>query len=122
MPLLRPDDLFDSQLADIDHVLFLGNDPAALLHDLLGTGIAAAHVLSTFYVAFIVFLPLSLGLALVFAERLKVSLFYATALSINWIHRRRHLLPAPGPRADLLRPRRRSPTSRTRRSRASRTC
>jgi membrane-associated phospholipid phosphatase len=42
-------------------------------------------VLSTFYVAFIVFLPLSLGLALVFAHRLEVSLFYAAALSINWI-------------------------------------
>ena len=84
LPLLRPGDLFDSQLADIDRAMFFGNDPAALLHGLLGTGISA-HVLSVFYVAFIVFLPLSLGLALVFAERLKVSLFYATALSINWV-------------------------------------
>jgi membrane-associated phospholipid phosphatase len=98
VPLLRPGDLFDSQLADLDQILFLGNDPIVLLHGLLGTGISA-HVLSTFYVAFIVFLPLSLGLALVFSERLQVSLFYATALSINWLlgAATYFLLPALGP-------------------------
>jgi hypothetical protein len=98
LPLLRPGDLFDSQLADWDRAMFFGSDPATLLHDLLGTGIAA-HALSTFYVAFIVFLPLSLGLVLVFAERLKVSLFFATALSINWIlgAATYFLLPALGP-------------------------
>jgi hypothetical protein len=98
LPLLRPGDLFDAELLDADRALFLGNDPATLLHDLLGTGISA-HLLSGFYVAFIVFLPLSLGLALVFAERLQVSLFYATALSINWIlgAASYYLLPALGP-------------------------
>ncbi len=98
VPLLRPGDLFDSQLADWDRVMFFGSDPATLLHDLFGTGIAA-HVLSTFYVAFIVFLPLSLGLVLVFAERLQVSLFFATALSINWILGAvsYFMLPALGP-------------------------
>lgn len=84
VPLLRPGDLFDSQLADLDRTLFFGHDPAVLLHGLLGTGIST-QVLSTAYVAFIVFLPLSLALALVFSERLQVSLFYATALSINWV-------------------------------------
>jgi membrane-associated phospholipid phosphatase len=98
VPLLRPGELFDSQLADIDRITFFGHDPTVLLHDLLGTGIAA-HVFSTFYVAFIVFLPLGLGLALVFAERLQVSLFYAAALSINWILGAisYFLLPALGP-------------------------
>src|SRR3954469_3813113 len=62
VPLLRPGDLFDRQLADLDRSLFFGHDPAALLHGLLGTGIAA-HALSAFYVAFIVFLPLSLAIA-----------------------------------------------------------
>lgn len=98
VPLLRPEDLFDSQLADIDRFLFFGNDPAALLHGLLGTGVSA-HILSTFYAAFIVFLPLSLGLALVFSERIQVSLFYAAALSINWIlgAATYFMLPALGP-------------------------
>ncbi len=98
IPLLRPGDLFDAQLADLERAVFFGTDPAALLHDLLGTGIAA-HALSVFYVAFIVFLPLSLGLVLVFAERLQVGLFFATALSINWILgiATYFILPALGP-------------------------
>ena len=97
VPLLRPD-LVDEQLADIDKALFFGNDPAGITHSLLGTGISA-HVLSTFYAAFIVFLPLSLGLALVFAEKLQFSLFYAAALSINWVlgAATYFLLPALGP-------------------------
>src|SRR5829696_1684706 len=83
VPLLRPDVLFDRRLAGLDRALFLGHDPAALMHSALGTGIAA-HVLSAFYVAFIVFLPLSLAVALVFSRELQAGLFYATALSINW--------------------------------------
>jgi hypothetical protein len=85
LPLLRPDVLFDRQLADADRVLFAGHDPAALLHGLLGTGLVPAHVLSTIYVAFIVFLPLSLAIALVFSPDLPTSLFLATALSLNWL-------------------------------------
>jgi membrane-associated phospholipid phosphatase len=98
VPFLRPGDLFDRGLAEVDRGLFLGNDPAAVLHTLLGTGVAA-HVLSTAYAAFIVFLPLSLGLALVFSHRLQLSLFYAAALSINWVlgAATYFLLPALGP-------------------------
>jgi membrane-associated phospholipid phosphatase len=84
VPLLRPGDLFDRELADLDRGLFWGNDPAALLHSLLGTGLST-HVLSTAYVAFIVFLPLTIGLALVFSRDLQSGLFYTTAQSINWV-------------------------------------
>jgi hypothetical protein len=98
IPFLRPGDLFDRELADVDRAIFLGTDPAALLHGVLGTGISA-HLLSTFYAAFIVFLPLSLGVALVFSHRLQVSLFYAAALSFNWVlgAASYFLLPALGP-------------------------
>jgi hypothetical protein len=84
VPLLRPGDLFDRQLAAFDRGLFGGNDPAELLHTLLGTG-ATTHVLSAAYVAFIVFLPLTIGVALVFSNDLQVGLFYVTAQSINWV-------------------------------------
>jgi membrane-associated phospholipid phosphatase len=84
VPLLRPGDNFDAQLADADRALFAGNDPAALLHTLLGTGLVT-HVLSAFYVAFIVFLPLTIGLALVFSTDLRPALFYVAAQSINWV-------------------------------------
>ena len=86
VPLLRPGDLFDQQLANLDRDLFgLGaHDPAAILHTLLGTGLPT-HVLSSAYVAFIVFLPLTIGLALVFCRDLQAGLFYTTAQSINWV-------------------------------------
>ena len=98
VPLLRPGELFDRQLADLDRSLFFGHDPAALLHSALGTGVMT-QVLSAFYVAFIVFLPLSLAVALVFSRRLQAGLYYATALSINWILGAisYFLLPALGP-------------------------
>jgi hypothetical protein len=98
VPLLRPDELFDRQLADVDRGLFGGNDPAALMHTLLGTSVST-HVLSTAYVAFIVFLPLTIGLALVFSRNLQAGLFYTTAQSINWVlgAASYFLLPSLGP-------------------------
>jgi hypothetical protein len=83
VPLLRPGDLFDRQLADIDRAIFGGSDPAALLHSLLGTG-APTQVLSFVYLFFVVFVPLTLALALVFSPNLPGGLFFATAMSINW--------------------------------------
>lgn len=98
VPLLRPGDSFDHQLAGIDRALFGGSDPADLLHTLLGTGMAA-EVLAIVYVIFIVFLPISLALALVFSPDLPGGIFYATALSINWGlgAATYYLLPAVGP-------------------------
>jgi len=98
VPLLRPGELFDRQLADFERGLFGGNDPAALLHSLLGTGVQT-QVLSVVYAVFIVLLPLSLALALVFSPDLRGGLFYATALSINWPlgAASYFLLPALGP-------------------------
>jgi membrane-associated phospholipid phosphatase len=84
VPLLRPDVNYDQPLAELERDLFFGHDPAALLHALPGQWVTT-HFLSTFYVAFIVFLPLSLAIALVFASNLRASLFFATALSANWI-------------------------------------
>ncbi|MDP9293125.1 MAG: inositol phosphorylceramide synthase, partial [Actinomycetota bacterium] len=78
VPLLRPGELFDRQLAELDRGLFGGNDPAELLHALLGTGLPT-HVLSTVYMLFFIFIPASLALALVFSRDLQAGLFYATA-------------------------------------------
>ena len=83
VPLVRPGELFDGQLADFDRALFAGHDPAALLHSVLGTTVVT-QVFSTFYVAFIVFLPLTIGVSLVFSRDLEAGLYYTTAQSINW--------------------------------------
>jgi PAP2 superfamily len=83
VPLLRPDRLFDGRLADVDRSLFAGHDPATLLHSALGTGIAA-HLLSTVYLGFFLFVPLVLALALVFMRDLRPGVLLVTALSVNW--------------------------------------
>ncbi len=72
----------DRALLDLERGLF-GADPAALLHDLLGTG-AAAHVLSAAYLFFLAFIPISLGAALVLAINPVPGLLWVTALAINW--------------------------------------
>jgi hypothetical protein len=98
VPLARPGELFDTQLAEFDRAIFAGNDPATLLHTLIGTGVTT-HVLSTAYVAFIVFLPLTIGVSLVFSRDLEAGLFYTTAQSINWVlgAASYFLLPSLGP-------------------------
>ena len=98
VPLIRPGDVFDNQLAAWDRALFGGHDPATLLHTLLGTGVFN-QVFSTAYVAFILFLPLTIGAALVFSRDLQAGLFYTTAQSINWLigAGSYFLLPALGP-------------------------
>ncbi|MEA2248118.1 MAG: hypothetical protein QOH46_2647 [Solirubrobacteraceae bacterium] len=98
VPLIRPDDNFDRPLADLDRSLFAGHDPAALLHSLPGTWLTT-HVLSAAYVAFIVFLPLTIGVALVFSRDLQAGLFYTTAQSVNWVlgAGSYFLLPSLGP-------------------------
>jgi hypothetical protein len=98
VPLLRPGELFDRQLETFDRALFGGHDPAALLHSLLGTGIAA-EVLALVYVAFFYFVLISLPLALVFSPTAQGGLFYVTAVSVNWALAAASylLLPARGP-------------------------
>jgi hypothetical protein len=78
VPLIRPGDLFDRQLAEFDRSLFGGHDPATLLHELLGTGVQA-HLMSGAYMLFFAFIPGTLAFALVFARNLQPGLFYVTA-------------------------------------------
>jgi membrane-associated phospholipid phosphatase len=61
-----------------------GHDPGTLLHDLLGTGVSA-HVLSTVYVFFLLFVPLSLGVAVVWQRKLHRGLWYVTAMNFAWL-------------------------------------
>lgn len=83
LPLVR-DQHFDKQMLDLDSVLAFGNDPARLLHDLLGTGFTA-QALSVVYVAYLPLIPLTLGAILVWGRDLTLGAWYATALSLNWV-------------------------------------
>ena len=98
VPLIRPDELFDDELTRLETGFFGGEQPAALLHDLLGTG-AAAHLLSNAYLLLFMFIPVTLAASLVFSSRLDAGLFYATALSLNWVvgAASYYVLPSLGP-------------------------
>src|SRR5829696_456590 len=98
VPLLRPGELFDRDLGAFDRGLFAGHDPAALLHDVVGTGLAT-HAFSAVYMLFFLFIPGTLAVALVFSRDMRGGLFYATALSLNWVlgAGSYFLLPSLGP-------------------------
>jgi len=97
LPTVR-DGTADWSLLDIDRAMAFGRDPGPLLHDLLGTGIAA-HALSVVYVFFLVFVPISLAFALVWAKDVAKGFWYVTALGLNWILgiASYYLLPSLGP-------------------------
>lgn len=89
---------FDEELLASERWLFFGNDPARLLQDLLGTGFAA-DLLSIVYLAFLTFVPVSLGVALIWSSRLQIGVWYVTALSLCWLlgALSYYTLPALGP-------------------------
>ncbi len=88
----------DAALLALDGAMGFGSAPATLLHVLLGTGIAA-HVLSVVYVAFLAFVPLSLGASLVWSRQLRSGYLYVTVLCLNWLlgALSYYLLPSLGP-------------------------
>ena len=75
--------LWDRTLDRMDQQVWLGNEPATVLHDLLGTG-WAAHVLSVVYVSWLVLVPFTLGIALLWSRRTDASAWFVTALSVDW--------------------------------------
>ena len=97
LPMVR-DGTADWALLDLDRAMALGRDPGPLLHDLLGTGVAA-HFLSIVYVFFLVFVPISLAAALVWGRDMAKGFWYVTALGLNWILgiASYYLLPSLGP-------------------------
>lgn len=97
LPILR-DDLDDSELVQLDHWLSFGLGPARILHELLGTGVAA-YVLSAVYLFFLMLVPLSLAFALVWVHDPRRGYWYVTALCLNWAlgTASYYLLPSLGP-------------------------
>jgi hypothetical protein len=89
---------FDGELLSSERWLFFGHDPAEFLHNILGTGFSA-EFLSAVYLAFLTFVPISLAIALIWSNRLRVGITYVSALSICWIlgALSYYIIPALGP-------------------------
>ncbi len=77
-------ELEDAALHQFDRIVWLGRDPAAVLHDVFGTG-WAAHFFSLVYVAWIVLVPVSLAIALVWSRERVAGAWYVTAVALDWV-------------------------------------
>lgn len=84
LPIVLDGVQYDAALTKLDQWLFFGRYPALVLHDWLGTGIAA-QVLSTFYISYLILVPISLAALLVWNRDISLGAWYATALSLNWV-------------------------------------
>lgn len=76
--------IWDDTLARIDRVLWFGHDPAEVLHSWFGTTYAA-HVLSVVYIAWIVLIPVTLAVALVWTRDVVRGAWYVTAIAFDWV-------------------------------------
>lgn len=90
--------LWDTEMARLDRFLWLGNDPANVLHQVLGTG-WAAWALAGVYLLWIGLVPAMLAIALVWTRRSRTGALYVTAVSFNWLLGVAvyYLLPSLGP-------------------------
>lgn len=97
VPFVRPH-MLDDELLRLDRRLAFGHDPATVLHNLMGTEIAA-HLMSFTYVAWIVFLTLSLVIALFWTSNIDTACWYVTAVAVNWVLGVSvyYLVPSTGP-------------------------
>jgi membrane-associated phospholipid phosphatase len=76
--------LWDHTLAHLDRVLWLGHDPASVLHSMFGET-WAAHFFSFIYIAWIAFIPVSLVMALVWSRDVTGGAWYVTAVAVDWV-------------------------------------
>jgi membrane-associated phospholipid phosphatase len=97
LPFLQ-DHLADPALVATDRWFAGGGNPADVLQEFLGTGISA-EVLSFTYMIFLIFVPISLAVALVWSKDLSLGAWYVGALCFNWVigTATYYLVPSLGP-------------------------
>lgn len=76
--------LYDDTLERIDHAVWLGHDPANVLHSWFGTT-WAAEFFSAVYVVWIVLIPVSLAIALVWTRHPAAGSWFVTAVAVDWV-------------------------------------
>lgn len=82
LPLVS-DRMYDRELHAFDRILFFGQNPATVIHDVLGTTVVA-HVLSTFYLLFIPMVAIMVTVWLVWSRNLSYGWWFVTSQGIAW--------------------------------------
>ena len=97
IPLITPQDL-DGSLLRLERDSLGGTDPAEIVQSVLGTGVSA-HVLSSAYLLFLAFVPISLGASLIASINPLPGLWWTLALGVNWTLgiASYYLVPSMGP-------------------------
>jgi PAP2 superfamily len=81
--ILGKDHKFDRALFSLDKALFLGHEPAVVLHNLLGDGFSA-ELLSSVYLWFLPLVPLALAVWLVWSRNLGYGYWFAVSQCVAW--------------------------------------
>lgn len=83
LPFVLSERTYDRELYLLDKALFFGNDPATLLHQLLGTT-WSAHFLSYIYLWFLPLVPLALTAWLIWSKNISFGYWFATSQCLAW--------------------------------------
>ena len=83
LPFIMGDAKYDRELHLMDRALFLGHEPATVLHTIFGTG-PGAHVLSSIYLWFLPLVPLALAAWLVWSRNITFGYWFATSQCLAW--------------------------------------
>lgn len=83
LPFVMGPNKYDRELHLIDQWLFLGNEPAVVLHEVLGWS-PVAHVLSSIYLWFLPLVPLALAAWVVWSRNISFGYWFATSQAIAW--------------------------------------
>ncbi|MCW2783581.1 MAG: hypothetical protein JWP74_98 [Marmoricola sp.] len=85
VPFVRgKNNVYDAKLDKIDKFLWMGHDPAHVLHTWFGTNVAASFF-SFIYIAWIVLIPVTLAIALVWTRHPAAGSWFVTAVAVDWV-------------------------------------
>jgi len=74
---------YDHQLHHLDSILFFGNEPAILLHHVLGEGFSA-QVLSTVYLWFLPLVPVTVVIWIIWSRNISYGYWFVTSQCLAW--------------------------------------
>ncbi len=83
LPSVLGEQTYDRELHLMDRALFLGHEPAVVLHAVFGTSISA-HFLSTIYLWFLPLVPLALTAWLVWSRNIGYGYWFVISQCIAW--------------------------------------
>jgi hypothetical protein len=83
LPFVMGEQKYDRELHLVDKALFLGHEPATVLHAMLGTEFSA-HVLSAIYLWFLPLVPLAVTGWLIWSRNISFGYWFVTSQVIAW--------------------------------------